>query len=50
MLGGAFCHQACGRCPPENHLGDAESRKLHSLADSQTHSERPPTRDAIGVT
>jgi len=50
MLGGAFCHQACGRCPPANHLGDAESRKLHSLADSQTHSERPQTRDAICVT
>jgi hypothetical protein len=29
MLGGEFCHQACGRCPPERHLGDAETRKLH---------------------
>jgi hypothetical protein len=35
MLGGAFCHQACGRCPPENRLDDAESRELHNLADSQ---------------
>jgi hypothetical protein len=50
MLGGAFCHQACGRCPPENHLGDAESRKLHNMADSQLGSERPQTRDAICVT
>jgi hypothetical protein len=29
MPGGAFCHQASGRCPPERHLGDAETRKLH---------------------
>jgi hypothetical protein len=35
MLGGAFLHQACGRCPSDNHLGDAESRELHILTDSQ---------------
>jgi hypothetical protein len=25
-------HQACGRCPPANHLGDAENRELHKTA------------------
>jgi hypothetical protein len=50
MLGDAFCHQACGRCPPEGHLGDAETRELHKLADSQMGSKRPQTRDAICVT
>jgi hypothetical protein len=35
MLGGAFCHQACGRCPPENYLGDAESRQLHNTAERE---------------
>jgi len=34
MLGAAFA-KACGRCPPDNHLGDAESRELHDLTDSQ---------------
>jgi hypothetical protein len=43
MLGDAFCYQACGRCPPERHLGDAETRELHQMADSQMDSERPQT-------
>jgi hypothetical protein len=33
-------HQACGLCPLDNHLGDAESSELHHLADSQMDSER----------
>ena len=49
MLGGAFCHQARGRCPPERHLGDAESRELHKMTDSQMGSQRPQNRDAICV-
>jgi len=39
----------CGRCPPERHLGDAETRELHKMTDSQMGSERPQTRDAICV-
>jgi hypothetical protein len=35
MLDGVFLHQACGRCPPDNHLGDAEICELHDLTDSQ---------------
>jgi hypothetical protein len=50
MFSSAFCHQACGRCPPDNHLGDAESCDLHKMADSQKGSEHPQTRDAICVT
>ena len=49
MLGDAFCHQARGRCPPERHLGDAETRELHKMTDSQMGSQRPQTRDAICV-
>ena len=33
-------HQACGLCPADNHLGDAESRELYHLADGQMDSER----------
>jgi hypothetical protein len=50
MLGDALCQQACGRCPPERHLGDAETRELHQMTDSQMGSERPQTRDAICAT
>jgi hypothetical protein len=28
-------HQACGRCPPENHLGDAESRQLQNAVEQE---------------
>jgi hypothetical protein len=45
-------HSAAGLravCPPDNHLGDAESRELQHLADSQMDSERHTDRDAICV-
>jgi len=32
---GEFCHQACGQCPRENHLGEAKNRAPHKMADSQ---------------
>jgi len=35
-----------GDAPPERHLGDAETRKLHN-GRHQKGSERPQTRDAI---
>jgi hypothetical protein len=50
MLGDAFCHQARGRCPPERRLGDAETRELHKMTDSQMGSKSPQTCDAICVT
>ena len=42
-------NQACGRCPPERHLGDAEDPQTAQMADSQTGSERLQMRDAICV-
>jgi hypothetical protein len=50
MFGDALCQQARGRCPPERHLGEAETRDLHQMADSQMGSERPQTRDAFCAT
>ena len=32
---GEFCHQACGQCPRENHLGEAKNCALQTMADSQ---------------
>ena len=34
-VSGAFCQQFYGQCPPENHLGEAKSRALETMADSQ---------------
>jgi hypothetical protein len=33
-------HQACGLCPADDHLGDAEGSELYRLADGQMNSER----------
>ena len=34
-FGGALFHQACGQRLRENYLGEAKSRVLHRMADSQ---------------
>ena len=46
---GEFCHQTYGQCPREFHLGEAKSCALQTMADSPDGSERPQSRDAIGV-
>jgi hypothetical protein len=50
MLGSAFCIRPAGYARRTIHLGDAENRELHHLADGQMDSERHTDRDAIRVT
>jgi hypothetical protein len=42
-------YRACGQCPPERYLGDAETAKLLKMTDGQTGSERLRIRDAVCV-
>jgi hypothetical protein len=46
-LGGALFHQTCGQRLRENYLGEAKSRALQKMANSQMAAKRPQSRDAI---